>query len=73
MTNEEHKELLKDQSDLIESQAGVVSAGAENLCRLTDNLAAIVKQMQEDAKRRAAIFRGELDDELGINPYDQDL
>ena len=52
--------------DKLNSQVNKVHQQSDNLARAAKALSEVVKQMQEDAKRRAKIFSGELDEELGI-------
>ena len=52
--------------DKLNSQVNKVHQQSDNLARAANAQSEVVKQMQEDAKRRAKIFSGELDEELGI-------
>ncbi len=50
----------------VNSQVSKVHRQSDNLARAAKALSEVIKKMQEDSRRRAKIFSGELDKELGI-------
>tara|TARA_R110002020_G_scaffold124539_3_gene281604 strand:+ start:247 stop:414 length:168 start_codon:yes stop_codon:yes gene_type:complete len=53
-------------TDKLNNQVNSVHQQSDNLARAAKALSEVIRQMQEDSKRRAKIFSGELDKELGI-------